>query len=83
MGWTKNNPVLGIQILEMDPIKTKIEERLERAVSGKSPTADKYLSLSIAKYENSSILEANSERKLLNQFRDCVKFLLDWQAILL
>jgi len=63
--------------LKMDPIKTKIEERLEHAVSRESPSADKDLSFSIENYENSSVLEANSQRKLLNQFRDCVRFLLD------
>ena len=59
-----------------EAVKTRIEERLERASRG-IPSGDKKVSFAITQYENSSVLEANSHRKLLNQFRGCVRFLLD------
>ena len=59
------------------PVKTRIEERLERA-SRDVPSSDKQVyPFAISQYENSSVLESNSHRKLLNQFRGCVRFLLD------
>ena len=63
-----------------EPVKTKIEERLERASTrGNIPLGDKKVSFALTQYENASSigLEANSHRKLLNQFRGCVRFLLD------
>ena len=67
----------GLEV-ESNPIKTKIEERLERAMgSQKERPVVNDLSLSITNYEKSSVLEENSQRKILNQFRDCVRFLLD------
>ena len=52
---------------EPAPVKTRIEERFERA----SRTAS-------SRYENSIVAETNSNRRLLlDQFRGCVKFLLD------
>lgn len=59
-----------------EPVKTRIEERLERA-SRDVTSSDKQVSFAISQYENSSVLESNSNRKLLNQFRGCVRFLLD------
>jgi len=59
-----------------EPVKTRIEERLERA-SRDVTSSDKQVSFAISQYENSSMLESNSHRKLLNQFRGCVRFLLD------
>lgn len=54
---------------EPEPVKTKIEERLEHAMMSRGhPSGDKNVPL---------VLEANSNRKLLNQFRGCVRFLLD------
>ena len=52
---------------EPEIMKTRIEERFERA----SRTAS-------SRYENSIVAETNSNRRLLlDQFRGCVKFLLD------
>jgi len=53
-----------------EPVKTRIEERLERA-SRNAPSNDKNASFELAQYEK------NSHRKLLNQFRGCVRSLLD------
>ncbi len=53
-----------------EPVKTRIEERLERA-SRHVPSNDKNVSFELVQYER------NSHRKLLNQFRGCVRSLLD------
>lgn len=57
------------------PVKTKIEERLERAMDPQSNVSGD--TFTRAHYENSSVLEVNPPRKLVNQFRGCVRFLLD------
>ena len=62
----------------MEPIKTKIEERLERAKDPRYEfSGEKNTSFTMSQYENSSVLEKNSHRKLKNQFRGCIRFLLD------
>ena len=54
-------------IAEPEPVKTRIEERFERASKTTS-----------TRHENLTIVETNSHRRLLlDQFRGCVKFLLD------
>jgi len=62
---------------KMKPVKTKIEERMERAMDPRNnPSKGKNLS-TMVQYENSSVLKANPQRKLINQFRGCVRFLID------
>lgn len=64
--------------LSTEPVKMKIEERLERGMNPQNiPPGGKNMSLAFANFENSSVLEAKSQRKLRNQFRGCVKFLID------
>jgi hypothetical protein len=64
--------------LATEPVKMKIEERLERGMNPRNvPSGGKNMSLALANFENSSVLEAKSQRKLRNQFRGCVKFLID------
>jgi hypothetical protein len=61
-----------------EPVKMKIEERLERGINPRNnPSGGKNMSFAMANYENSSILEAKSQRNLRNQFRGCVRFLID------
>jgi len=55
-------------------VKTRIEKRIERAMTFKR---GRYESTGNTSYEDSSLLEGHPQRKLLDQFRGCVRSLLD------
>ena len=59
---------------ETPRVKTRIEKRIERAMTFKRGL---YESKGNTFYEDSSLLEGHPQRKLLDQFRGCVKSLLD------
>lgn len=62
---------------EISPVKTKIEERMELASVLKGDTPGRRsISLNTARYEDSSLVEAQSQRKRLHHFRGCVKYFL-------
>jgi len=63
-------------VVNTEPVKTKIEERLEHAMDPRNnPPRDN--DFTVTQRGKSSALEANTQRKLINQFRGCVRFLLD------
>jgi hypothetical protein len=63
-------------VVNTEPVKTKIEERLEHAMDPRNnPPRDS--DFTVTQRGKSSALEANTQRKLINQFRGCVRFLLD------
>jgi len=65
-------------VAESEPAKTKIEERMERAMCLQNDSFENpNTPIDTTQYEDSSMLESPSQRKLINQFRGCVKFLLD------
>mmetsp|Transcript_32633 Transcript_32633/g.76925 ORF Transcript_32633/g.76925 Transcript_32633/m.76925 type:complete len:601 (-) Transcript_32633:238-2040(-) len=61
------------------PVKTKIEERMERAMPSKRSQNERQATVSygMPHRKDSSFREAHSQRKLLHQFRGCVRSLLD------
>merc|ERR1712238_73646 len=62
------------------PITTKIEERMKRAAltrRQKKSCSNPDVAFDLIDHEGSSLVEAQSNRNLLNQFRGCVKSLLD------
>mmetsp|Transcript_50756 Transcript_50756/g.51627 ORF Transcript_50756/g.51627 Transcript_50756/m.51627 type:complete len:225 (+) Transcript_50756:2-676(+) len=62
------------------PITTKIEERMKRAAltrRQRKSCSNPDVAFDLIDHEGSSLVEAQSNRNLLNQFRGCVKSLLD------
>jgi hypothetical protein len=70
----------SLEDLEPSPVTTKIEERMERAaltpIRSRNTLRNSQVAFDLTDYEDSLLMEAPN-RKLLHQFKGCVKFLLD------